>query len=167
MTVTGIDIVESEVPESTARHAKPPQLFYILHGIMSGGSKAKFELGIRDKLPTSFSYGSQKIIVETLLSDYSRRGFLDDRSVRLPTVTVRAGKPAQAASSFASEIIREPFHGTFGESRSINLPGLNVSIQQMLDALLKIGGKERRDPVEEKYDAATDKFVKSLIDSSI
>ncbi|KAG0158612.1 hypothetical protein PDIDSM_6127 [Penicillium digitatum] len=155
MTVTGIDIVESEVPESTARHAKPPQLFYILHGIMSGGSKAKFELGIR------------KIIVETLLSDYSRRGFLDDRSVRLPTVTVRAGKPAQAASSFASEIIREPFHGTFGESRSINLPGLNVSIQQMLDALLKIGGKERRDPVEEKYDAATDKFVKSLIDSSI
>lgn len=44
---------------------------------------------------------------------------------------------------------------------------MNVSIQQMLDALLKIGGKERRDPVEEKYDAATDKFVKSLIDSSI
>ncbi|CAI7608543.1 unnamed protein product [Penicillium glandicola] len=253
-TVTITDIVEPEIPESAAQHASrlntvkadltstkevdelisashPYETVYILHGIMSGGSEANFELGIRvnldatryilDRLratmpgvkvvftsslavyglaPPGFvidetnfppvpssSYGSQKLIIETLLNDYSRRGFLDGRCVRLPTVT--------AASSFASDIIREPFHGkkailpvaretemwicsphtviknlihardvpkeAFGESRSVNLPGLKVSVQQMLDALLEVGGKERRDLVEEKYDAVTDKIVQT------
>jgi nucleoside-diphosphate-sugar epimerase len=49
----------------------------------------------------------------------------------------------------------------FGESRSVNLPGLKVSVQEMLDALEQVGGKERRALVEEKYDAATDKIVQS------
>ncbi|KAJ5872799.1 NAD-dependent epimerase/dehydratase [Penicillium soppii] len=261
-TVTITDVVEPEIPESAAQlasrlkcvkadltstkevdelitAARPYETVYLLHGIMSGGSEANFELGIQvnldstryilDRLRTtapgtkvvftsslavygpappgfvideknfppvpSSSYGSQKLIVETLLNDYSRRGFLDGRCVRLPTVTVRAGKPTQAASSFASDIIREPFHGKkailpvaketemwicsphtiiknlihartvpkeeFGESRSVNLPGLKVSIQQMLDALLEVGGPERRALVEEKYDAATDKIVQS------
>ncbi|KAF7625282.1 nucleoside-diphosphate-sugar epimerase [Aspergillus flavus] len=212
---------------------------YLLHGIMSSGSEANFELGMRVNLDAtryildrlravmpgvkvvftsslavyglasagfvidetnfppvpSSSYGSQKLIIETLLNDYSRRGFLDGRAVRLPTVTVRAGQPTQAASSFASDIIREPFNGkkailpvsketemwicspytvvknllhakdipkeAFGESRSVNLPGLKVSIQEMLDALEEIGGKERRALVEEKYDAAIDKIVQT------
>ncbi|OJJ45661.1 hypothetical protein ASPZODRAFT_159938 [Penicilliopsis zonata CBS 506.65] len=143
----------------------------------------------------SSSYGSQKLMTEILINDYSRRGFLDGRCVRLPTVTVRAGKPTQAASSFASDIIREPFHGkkailpvgrdtemwicspytvvrnlvhakdipkeAFGESRSVNLPGLKVSVQEMLDALEAVGGKERRALVEEKYDADIDRIVQS------
>ena len=57
------------------------------------------------------SYGSQKVIGELLLNDYSRRGFLDGRGVRLPTVVVRPGKPNAAASSFFSSIIREPLQG--------------------------------------------------------
>ncbi|MBK6603653.1 MAG: SDR family oxidoreductase [Betaproteobacteria bacterium] len=61
-------------------------------------------------LPQS-SYGTQKAIGELLVSDLSRRGAIDGRSLRLPTVTVRPGKPNKAASSFASGIIREPLAG--------------------------------------------------------
>ena len=57
------------------------------------------------------SYGTQKAIAELLLADYSRRGFVDGRVLRLPTVSVRPGLPNKAASSFASGIIREPLNG--------------------------------------------------------
>jgi nucleoside-diphosphate-sugar epimerase len=57
------------------------------------------------------SYGTQKAVGELLLSDYTRRGFLDGVGVRLPTICVRPGKPNQAASGFFSSIIREPLNG--------------------------------------------------------
>ena len=57
------------------------------------------------------SYGTQKAIAELLVADYTRKGFVDGRALRLPTVTVRPGKPNAAASSFASGIIREPVNG--------------------------------------------------------
>jgi D-erythronate 2-dehydrogenase len=57
------------------------------------------------------SYGAQKAIGELLTADYSRKGFVDGRSLRLPTIVVRPGKPNKAASSFASSIIREPLAG--------------------------------------------------------
>lgn len=57
------------------------------------------------------SYGVQKAIGELLLADYTRRGFVDGRVLRLPTISVRPGKPNKAASSFASGIIREPLNG--------------------------------------------------------
>jgi nucleoside-diphosphate-sugar epimerase len=57
------------------------------------------------------SYGTQKCIGELLVNDYSRKGFIDGRCVRLPTVVVRPGKPNEAASSFASAVIREPLFG--------------------------------------------------------
>ncbi len=57
------------------------------------------------------SYGAQKLIGEYLVYDMTRKGFIDGRSLRLPTVTVRPGKPNKAASSFASGIIREPLAG--------------------------------------------------------
>ncbi|HNK03756.1 MAG TPA: SDR family oxidoreductase [Accumulibacter sp.] len=57
------------------------------------------------------SYGVQKAIAELLVNDYSRRGYVDGRVLRLPTISVRPGKPNQAASSFASGIIREPLLG--------------------------------------------------------
>ena len=61
------------------------------------------------------SYGTQKVIGEYLVSDYSRKGYIDGRSLRLPTIVVRAGKPNAAASSFASGIIREPLNGVTSE----------------------------------------------------
>ena len=57
------------------------------------------------------SYGAQKATCELILSDFSRKGFVDGISLRLPTVCVRPGKPNLAASSFFSGIIREPLNG--------------------------------------------------------
>jgi nucleoside-diphosphate-sugar epimerase len=57
------------------------------------------------------SYGIEKAIGEFLIADYTRKGFIDGRSLRLPTITVRPGRPNAAASSFASGIIREPLNG--------------------------------------------------------
>jgi len=57
------------------------------------------------------SYGTQKAIGELLLSDYTRRGFLDGVGIRLPTICVRPGRPNAAASGFFSSIIREPLSG--------------------------------------------------------
>jgi len=57
------------------------------------------------------SYGTQKAICELLVSDYTRKGFLDGLSLRLPTICVRPGTPNKAASGFFSNIIREPLAG--------------------------------------------------------
>lgn len=57
------------------------------------------------------SYGTQKAIGEKLVQDYSRKGFLDGRGLRLPTVTIRPGKPNKAASSFMSSIFRDTLQG--------------------------------------------------------
>lgn len=234
------DLTSPQAVDQLISASAPYETVFLLHGIMSSGSEANFDLGIKvnldatryilDRLKATMpgvkvvftsslavygptkpgfvisesnlppvplsSYGSQKLIIEILLNDYSRRGFLDGRAVRLPTVTVRAGKPTQAASSFVSDIIREPFHGkkailpvakdtpvwicspytivknilhardvpaeAFGsESRSVNLPGLLVYVQDMLDALEQVGGPEKRALVEEKYDADIDRIVQS------
>ncbi len=57
------------------------------------------------------SYGAQKAISELLLTDYSRRGFLDGIALRLPTICIRPGRPNKAASGFFSNILREPLAG--------------------------------------------------------
>ncbi len=70
-----------------------------------------------DKITDTFlsapqtSYGAQKASCELLLSDFSRKGFVDGISLRLPTICVRPGKANLAASSFFSGIIREPLNG--------------------------------------------------------
>ena len=57
------------------------------------------------------SYGTQKAICELLLTDYSRRGFMDGIAIRLPTICIRPGAPNRAASGFFSNILREPLVG--------------------------------------------------------
>src|SRR5690349_17728860 len=68
---------------------------------------------VSEKVPLTpqTSYGVQKAIGEQLVNDYSRKGFVDGRSLRLPTIVVRPGRPNRAASTFASSIIREPLSG--------------------------------------------------------
>lgn len=68
---------------------------------------------VDDDTPTRplSSYGAQKAIGELIVNDMSRKGYIDGRVMRLPTVVVRPGKPNKAASSFASGILREPLHG--------------------------------------------------------
>jgi nucleoside-diphosphate-sugar epimerase len=132
------------------------------------------------------SYGTQKLICEHLVADYTRKGFIDGRAARLVTVTVRPGRPNGAASSFFSGIIREPLAGeeavlpvgrdvrhpvatvarmvqglvtVFEASReafvgrsAITLPGLNVSVAEMLDALAAVAGPAVRARVREQRD---------------
>jgi nucleoside-diphosphate-sugar epimerase len=69
------------------------------------------EIGDATALTPQTSYGTQKAIGELLVNDYSRKGFVDGRALRLPTVVVRPGRPNRAASTFASSIIREPLCG--------------------------------------------------------
>ena len=132
-----------------------------------------------DTLPApQTSYGAQKLMCEHLIADMTRKGYLDGRSARLMTVTVRPGKPNAAASSFFSGVIREPLAGvaaicpvdasvshpvsspartidallriyeaTRAEMRgrlALNLPALNVTVQQMLDALEAVAGPKVR-----------------------
>lgn len=65
-----------------------------------------------NSLPTpQNSYGIQKFIGEQLVADYTRKGFVQGRNVRLMTVSVRPGRPNGAASSFLSGMLREPLAG--------------------------------------------------------
>ncbi|HQZ11875.1 MAG TPA: NAD-dependent epimerase/dehydratase family protein [Devosia sp.] len=57
------------------------------------------------------SYGTQKAIGELLVNDYTRRGYVDGRSLRLPIIAIRGGAPSTATSAWASDIVREPLNG--------------------------------------------------------
>lgn len=140
-------------------------------------------------------YGTQKAMVELLVSDYSRRGFIDGISVRLPTIVVRPGRPNAAASSFLSSIIREPLKGEktilpvspssvvwvsspkvtienlvrtgmlsakeTAETRVMNLPGLKVSVGEMIDGLKEVGGSELAELIVPETDEVVSKIVLS------
>jgi D-erythronate 2-dehydrogenase len=139
------------------------------------------------------SYGAQKAIGELLLNDYSRKGFVDGRALRLPTIVVRPGRPNRAASTFASSIIREPLAGqeaicpvgrgaamyilsprrvvdalirafelppeAFGMTRMLTLPGITVSIGEMVDALREVAGERVAERVQWQPDATIQKIV--------
>ena len=141
------------------------------------------------------SYGTQKAIGELLVSDYSRKGYIDGRVLRLPTISVRPGKPNKAASSFASGIIREPLNGepstcpvspgtrvwllsprkaidglilghdlpaqALGASRVINLPGVRVTVREMVAALERVAGADVAKRVRWERDPALDRIVSS------
>ncbi len=141
------------------------------------------------------SYGSQKAMCELLVNDYSRKGYVDGRVLRLPTICVRPGKPNLAASSFVSSIIREPLHGLeaicpvsvdlslwlsspntiisniikasqlpadkFGIWRTVNLPGIGVTISKMLESLEKQTDKMIRAKVKFKFDEKINIIVSS------
>jgi D-erythronate 2-dehydrogenase len=100
--------------ETMRRCAKPPRLVYT-SSVAAFGGELPAVLDDATIANPQTSYGAQKVIGEYLVTDYSRKGFLDGRSLRLPTIVVRAGKPNAAASSFASGIIREPLNGVISE----------------------------------------------------
>lgn len=87
-----------------------PQVIFTSSIAVFGGP---FPDQIGDEFLTSpqTSYGAQKAACELLIQDFSRKGFIDGMSLRLPTICVRPGKPNLAASSFFSGIIREPLNG--------------------------------------------------------
>ncbi len=85
-----------------------PRVVYASSVAVYGGERVITDL---TPLTPQTSYGAQKAAGELLLNDYTRKGFLDGRGLRLPTIVVRPGKPNRAASGFASSIIREPLQG--------------------------------------------------------
>ncbi|MEP7184168.1 MAG: D-erythronate dehydrogenase [Betaproteobacteria bacterium] len=96
--------------ERCRKLAAPPKFVFTSSLAVFGGTLPDPVPDDAPLLPQS-SYGTQKTIGEYLVHDMTRKGFLDGRSLRLPTITVRPGKPNKAASSFASGIIREPLAG--------------------------------------------------------
>ena len=97
--------------DACRRLRKPPRLLFASSVAVFGAPLPEVVTDATTPMPQS-SYGIQKLIGELLVSDYSRRGFIDGRAVRLPTVSIRPGKPNAAASSFASGILREPLNGS-------------------------------------------------------
>jgi D-erythronate 2-dehydrogenase len=87
-----------------------PRLIFASSLAVYGGALPP-AVGDDTALTPQSSYGTQKAIGELLVNDYSRKGFVDGRALRLPTVVVRPGLPNRAASTFASSIIREPLTG--------------------------------------------------------
>lgn len=85
--------------------------------VIFASTTAVFGGEVPDPVPDDFaptpqsSYGTQKLMAEAMLADYTRRGFFDGVGLRLPTICVRPGAPNKAASGFFSAIIREPLAG--------------------------------------------------------
>jgi len=149
-----------------------------------------------DTAPTpQSSYGTQKLLCELLMSDYCRKGFVDGRALRMPTICVRSGAPNKAASSFASGIIREPLAGqsavcpvsrdthmwlmspqyaiknllhgqslepeALGNVRAINMPGLSISVGEMVDVLERFAGAATAGLIKWEPDPNIERIVNS------
>lgn len=98
------------VVDACRRSSAPPRVVFT-GSVASFGGGQDAVLGDDARQMPSNSYGAQKAAAELILADASRRGFLDAVLIRLPTVTVRPGRPNKAASSFVSAIVREPLLG--------------------------------------------------------
>jgi nucleoside-diphosphate-sugar epimerase len=181
------------VLERARKCARPPRLVFASSVAAFGGELPEVLDDSTTPAPQT-SYGTQKVVGEYLVSDFSRKGYIEGRSLRLPTVVVRPGKANAAASSFASAVIREPLNGvtydcpvgrdtgvwllsprrvveafmrahdlpalSWGSDRVLNLPGITVSVAQMLDALSKIAGAQVPKRVAFKPEARIQAIVK-------
>ena len=96
--------------ETLRKQGNTPRFIYA-SGFAVFGGKLPEVVNDDTALTPQSSYGMQKAVGELLVADYARKGFVDGRVLRLPTVAVRPGKPNKAASTFFSSIIREPLVG--------------------------------------------------------
>ena len=87
-----------------------PRLVFTSSIVVFGGQAMPSVVGDTAKQTPQTTYGMTKTIGELLINDYSRKGFVDGRSARLPTVIIRPGQANAAASSFASGVFREPLN---------------------------------------------------------
>ena len=180
--------------EAARKLKKPPRIVYTSSVAAFGGALPEVLDDSTTPAPQT-SYGTQKVIGEYLVADYTRKGFIDGRSLRLPTIVVRPGKPNLAASSFASGIIREPLAGVacdcpvpdttgvwilsprrvveaflhahdlpssaWPTTRVVNLPGITLSVREMIDAMGRVAGRETVSRVKFVPDARIQGIVKT------
>ena len=99
-----------QILEISRSHGTQPTVVFASSCAAFGGDTPGVIADMTARTPGT-SYGTQKVIGELLVNDYSRKQFVDGRALRFPTVVVRPGKPNKAASTFASSIIREPLRG--------------------------------------------------------
>jgi nucleoside-diphosphate-sugar epimerase len=114
VNVDGTRAVLERARRQGQQRGRPPVLVFSSSIAVFGADPAAGPAGVigDGTLPRpQSSYGIQKFVAEQFVADYTRKGFVRGRSVRLMTVTVRPGKPNAAASSFMSGIIREPLAG--------------------------------------------------------
>jgi nucleoside-diphosphate-sugar epimerase len=150
-------------------------------------------IGDDTPLTPQTSYGAQKAIGELLVNDYSRKGYVDGRALRLPTIVVRPGRPNRAASTWVSSLFREPLSGLdvvcpvsrdsvmaclsprrliaaiehvhdlpaerLGYSRSVLLPGISATVDEMVDALRRAGGEAAVKRIRWEPDPVIQKIV--------
>ncbi|MEB3752764.1 D-erythronate dehydrogenase [Acinetobacter sp. MD2(2019)] len=177
------------------RHQKRHVRFIFASGCAVFGGELPDIVNDQTVVTPSSSYGMQKAVCELLVADYSRKGFIDGRVLRLPTIVVRPGKPNKAASTFFSSIIREPLKGEtaicpvqadtpvfitsprrcvdamlhaaslpakrLGNKRIIPLPGLTVTVADMLQALEQVAGPEAVELVQWQEDESIQRIVQS------
>ena len=180
--------------EACRKLAKPPKFVFASSVAAFGGALPEVLDDGTTPTPQT-SYGTQKVIGEYLIADFTRKGMIDGRSLRLPTIVVRPGKPNLAASSFASGIIREPLAGVTAEcpvpdstgvwilsprrvveaflhahdlpasawptSRVVNLPGITLTVREMIDAMGRVAGREAVERVKFVPDARIQGIVKT------
>src|SRR5215216_5403075 len=99
------------VLEAARAQGSRPKVVFASSIAVFGGSGMPKTVGDLTKQTPQTTYGTTKAIGELLVNDYTRKGYIDGRSARLPTVIIRPGKPNKAASSFASGVFREPLNG--------------------------------------------------------
>jgi nucleoside-diphosphate-sugar epimerase len=182
------------VLDACRRLPQAPRLVFTSSIATFGGQLPEVVDDTTPQTPQS-SYGTQKVIGELLVNDYTRKGFINGRAVRLPTIVVRPGKPNRAASSFASGIIREPLSNmdtvcpvpqetrlailsprkaidafllahdlpgeVWGHTRSLNVPGLSVTVAEMLAALQRVAGDGPLRHIHWELDADIRRIVES------
>jgi len=180
--------------EQARRNGNKPRFVFTSSVAVFGGDLPAKVLDTTPATPQG-SYGAQKAMCELMVTDYARKGFVDGRSVRLPTVSVRPGKANKAASSFASGIIREPLNGVtsicpvppttrmwvlsprstvnnlihahevdgavFGSAGAVNLPGLSITVGEMVAAMGRVAGEAPVKLIQWQEDAAIMKLVRT------
>jgi nucleoside-diphosphate-sugar epimerase len=99
------------VLEACRARGSRPRLVFTSSIAAFGGEAALGVVSDSTKLTPDTTYGTTKAICELLVNDYTRKGFVDGRSARLPTVVIRPGRPNAAASSWVSGVFREPLAG--------------------------------------------------------
>jgi nucleoside-diphosphate-sugar epimerase len=114
--------------EAARARGSRPRLVFASSIAVFGGEGMPAGVGDGMKQTPQTTYGVTKAIGELLVNDYSRKGFIDGRSVRLPTIIIRPGKPNKAASSFASGLFREP------------LNGIDCALPVTLDTVMPVSG---------------------------
>ncbi len=125
--------------EACRAHATAPRLVFTSSLAVFGGELALGPVDDDTRLTPSTTYGATKAMLELLFADATRKGFLDARSARPPTVIVRPGAPNAAASSFASAVVREPLAGRASTLPvSLDLPTVVIGVDTTVGCLARL-----------------------------